>query len=45
MPKSLPEAIDAVRAAVDTGKITKDRIDQSVLRIVKLRMKYGLPTR
>ena len=38
-PKNLVEAFDAVMAAVDKGTITEERINQSVRRILKLKMK------
>jgi beta-N-acetylhexosaminidase len=38
-PKDLVEAFDAVMAAVDKGTITEERINQSVRRILKLKMK------
>lgn len=42
MPRSLPDAIDAVVGAVESGQITKKRLDQSVTRILKLKQKLGL---
>lgn len=39
------EAIDAVRLAVETGYIEEARIDESVLRILRLKAKYGLEDR
>jgi len=44
MPPSLDVAINAVRAAVDSGRLTEQRIDQSVLRILKLKLKRGILT-
>ena len=38
-PKNLAEAFDAVMAAVDNGTISEERINQSVRRILKLKMK------
>ena len=38
-PKNLVEAFDAVMAAVEKGTITEERINQSVRRILKLKMK------
>ena len=38
-PKNLVEAFDAVIAAVNKGTITEERINQSVRRILKLKMK------
>ena len=40
-PKNLIEAFDAVIAAVQSGKITEKRIDDSVRRILKLKKKVG----
>ena len=40
-PKNLIEAFDAVIAAVQSGKITEKRIDESVRRILKLKKKIG----
>ncbi len=40
-PKNLLEAFDAVMDAVATGKISEDRINQSVRRILKLKYKIG----
>ncbi len=39
------QAIDAVRSAVETGYIDESRIDESVLRILKLKAKYRLEDR
>lgn len=44
MPPDLPLALDAVRAAVDSGRITERRIDESVLRILLLKLKRGILT-
>jgi beta-N-acetylhexosaminidase len=44
MPPNLDVAINAVRAAVDSGRLTERRIDQSVLRILKLKLKRGILT-
>ena len=38
-PKNLVEAFDAVMAAVNNGTISEERINQSVRRILKLKMK------
>ena len=38
-PKNLVEAFDAVMAAVEKGTISEERINQSVRRILKLKMK------
>ena len=36
------EAIDAVKAAVSSGMLTEERINESVRRILELKRKYGL---
>ena len=41
-PESLPEAFDGVKAAVEDGSISMERLDASVLRILTLKEKYGL---
>ena len=40
-PKNLMEAFDAVIAAVESGKISEKRINESVRRILKLKQKIG----
>ncbi len=42
MPYSLPEAFDALVDAVNSGEISEERIDESVLRILTLKEQYGL---
>ena len=42
MPPSLPVAFEAVLAAVDDGRITVERLDQSVRRILLLKESLGL---
>ena len=42
MPSDLPDAIGAVRAAVQSGEITQARLDESVLRILRLKQQLGL---
>ncbi|CAB1254359.1 Beta-hexosaminidase [Ruminococcaceae bacterium BL-6] len=42
MPENLAEAFDRICAAVDGGQLSEARIDQSVLRILSLKEKYGL---
>jgi beta-N-acetylhexosaminidase len=44
MPPNLQLALDSVKAAVDSGRLTEKRIDQSVLRILKLKVKRGILT-
>jgi beta-N-acetylhexosaminidase len=41
-PNSLTGAISAVQSAVSSGAITQARLDQSVMRILKLKRRYGL---
>lgn len=36
------QILDALRAAVDSGQISKARIDQSVRRILRLKLQYGM---
>ncbi|HEY7418106.1 MAG TPA: glycoside hydrolase family 3 N-terminal domain-containing protein, partial [Ktedonobacteraceae bacterium] len=40
----IPGVLKAIHAAINSGKITKARIDQSVARILALKIKYGLIT-
>lgn len=40
MPKDLPQAFAGVKSAVKAGKITENRIEESVLRILKMRLVY-----
>lgn len=42
LPPDLDTAWNAVKTAVTNGQISEARIDQSVLRILKLKHKYGL---
>lgn len=44
MPPNLQLALDSVKAAVDSGRLTEKRIDQSVLRILLLKIKRGILT-
>jgi beta-N-acetylhexosaminidase len=44
MPNDLPEAYDAVLAAVKSGRISKERLDQSVTRLLTLKQARGLLT-
>lgn len=44
MPPHLQLAMDSVKAAVQSGRLTEKRIDQSVLRILKLKIKRGIIT-
>jgi beta-N-acetylhexosaminidase len=45
MPLNADEAIKAVVAAVDSGRLTKQRIDESVLRVLTAKAQVGLPNR
>ena len=42
MPDDLQAAYDAVQAAVESGALTAQRIDESVLRILRIKAQYGL---
>jgi beta-N-acetylhexosaminidase len=42
MPPSVPQAIDAIVRAVESGRITEERIDHSVLRILRAKESLGL---
>ncbi|MPZ82051.1 MAG: glycoside hydrolase family 3 protein [Actinophytocola sp.] len=44
MPPDLQLAIDSVKAAVESGRLTERRIDESVLRILLLKLKRGILT-
>jgi beta-N-acetylhexosaminidase len=44
MPPNLQLALDSVKAAVDSGRLSERRIDQSVLRILMLKLKRGILT-
>jgi beta-N-acetylhexosaminidase len=44
MPPNLQVALDAVKGAVESGRLTERRIDQSVLRILLLKLKRGILT-
>lgn len=41
MPDSLPEAFDAVLAAVEDGTISAERLDESVARILRVKQQYA----
>lgn len=41
-PQSLRESVDALAAAVEAGEITEERIDESVLRILRLKQGSGI---
>ncbi|MCR4694703.1 MAG: glycoside hydrolase family 3 protein [Pseudobutyrivibrio sp.] len=42
MPEDLDAAVAAVKEAVESGSISQDRIDQSLQRIINLKLKYGI---
>ncbi len=42
MPVSLSDAARGIRKAVDSGRLTEERIDESVRRILRAKWKYGL---
>jgi beta-N-acetylhexosaminidase len=44
MPVSLPDAVKGIKTALDSGRLTQERIDQSVRRILFAKCKYGLIT-
>ena len=44
MPPNLQLALDSVKAAVESGRLSERRIDQSVLRILLLKLKRGILT-
>lgn len=45
MPLKADEAINAVVAAVASGRLTKQRIDESVIRLLTAKARVGLPKR
>ncbi|MEV0617038.1 glycoside hydrolase family 3 protein [Nonomuraea sp. NPDC050404] len=45
MPNDLPRAYKAVLAAVKSGRISRQRLDQSVTRLLTLKQKRGLLTK
>ena len=44
MPQSKTEAFEALRTALEEGTLTEERINESVLRILSLKYKYGIIT-
>ena len=42
-PANLKNAFNGVRNAVKSGEISEERLDESVLRIIKLKLKYSDP--
>ncbi|MDR0838611.1 MAG: hypothetical protein LBN99_03095 [Oscillospiraceae bacterium] len=41
-PKSLPDAVKAIQAAIEDGRLTRERIDESVLRILMVKLERGI---
>lgn len=41
-PPSISEAYDAIAAAVEEGTLTEERINDSVLRILQIKLQYGM---
>ena len=41
-PMRLDKAVDALLQAVEEGEISQERVDESVLRILRLKQRYGL---
>jgi beta-N-acetylhexosaminidase len=42
MPADIQSAVDAMAAAVDSGRITEERLDRSVRRVLELKVQAGL---
>lgn len=42
MPDDLPAAINAVRDALTDGRLSAEQLDASVIRILKLKLEYGI---
>ena len=42
MPQDLQAAFDGVKAALSSGTLTQDRIDESVLRILQVKAEYNI---
>ena len=40
-PRSLKDGVEALTEAVESGEITEERIDESVLRILRLKQSFG----
>ena len=43
MPRDVKQAIDAIVSAIDDGRLTEGRIDESVGRLLRLKEDLGLP--
>ena len=42
MPRNFTEGFDGLVAAIETGEISEERLNESVLRILKLKIQYGI---
>lgn len=42
IPESLQEAAEAVKSALASGRLTEERLNESILRILKLKLEYGI---
>lgn len=42
MPESLTEAFEALKAAIEDGTLTQERIDESVIRILTVKLERGI---
>ena len=42
MPQNFTEGFDGLVAAIETGEISEERLNESVLRILKLKIQYGI---
>ena len=42
LPENLPEAAGALEEALDSGRLTEARLDESVRRILELKLQYGI---
>jgi beta-N-acetylhexosaminidase len=42
MPYQLESAINGIETAVNSGDITEERIEESVLRILKVKLEAGI---
>ena len=42
MPEDKEDAFNALKTALDEGTLTEERINESVLRILSLKYKYGI---
>ena len=40
--EDIPAAVDALEAAVEEGSLTQERIDESVLRVLNLKIEHGI---